>query len=59
MKTQEEALMAMKKVKAVRNSATGSYTVPMPKSTATGRFVAERQTQGRIEIRRSSPKQPG
>lgn len=51
--------MATKKVKAVRNSTTDSYTVPMPKNTVTGRFVTERQSQGRIEIRRISPKQSG
>lgn len=42
--------MATKKVAATRNAKTGSYTVRVPKSASTGKFVTESKTQGRIEV---------
>ncbi|HIX00152.1 MAG TPA: hypothetical protein H9871_08405 [Candidatus Nesterenkonia stercoripullorum] len=42
--------MTTKKVAAVRNPTTGSYTVPVPKSARTGRFVARSAKTGRIMV---------
>jgi len=48
--------MAAKKVTAARNAKTGSYTVRVPKSASTGKFVSESKAKGRIEVRGSAAK---
>ena len=48
--------MATKKVKAVRNAATGSYTVPTPKKSG-ARVVVDNSQSGRIVFRHVAPKQ--
>ena len=42
--------MTRKKIVANRNPRTGSYTVPVPKSTGTGEFVSEPRMPPRIVI---------
>lgn len=42
--------MASKKVETARNAKTGSYTVRVPKSASSGKFVSETRTGGRIQI---------
>lgn len=46
-----EERMTAKRVAATRNPRTGSYTVRVPKSATTGKFVSEAKTQGRIEVK--------
>lgn len=46
--------MATSKIPAHRNPSTGSYTVPMPKSAATGKFVARSKASGRIQVLKAS-----
>jgi|ThiBio_inoc_plan_1041526.scaffolds.fasta_scaffold00964_23 hypothetical protein len=48
--------MAAKKSTAARNAKTGSYTVHVPKSAATGKFVSESSATGRIVVRGSAKK---
>lgn len=49
--------MATNQIAAVRNAKTGSYTVRVPKSARTGRFVAPKaKPQGRIEVQTSRQK---
>lgn len=40
--------MATKKVKAVRNPRTGSYTVSVPRSAVTGRFISRSAQTGKL-----------
>lgn len=42
--------MSRKKIAAKRNPKTGSYTVRVPKSTASGKFVSEARKPARIVI---------
>lgn len=42
--------MAQQKVSAIQNPSTGSYTVQVPKSAATGKFVASAPKPGRIQV---------
>jgi len=42
--------MATKKVAAQRSARTGSYTVRVPKSATTGKFVAVPKKQGKIVV---------
>ncbi len=48
--------MTAKKVVATRSPATGSYTVRIPKSTRTGKFVSQPGRPGRIEVGKSAKK---
>lgn len=48
--------MEAKKGTATRSARTGSYTVRIPKSASTGKFVAESKPTGRIEVRGSASK---
>ena len=48
--------MATKKVAVARNAKTGSYTVRVPKSASTGKFVTESKATGRIEVRSTATK---
>lgn len=42
--------MSRKKIKAQRNPKTGSYTVRVPKSTSTGKFVSEARQPAHLVI---------
>lgn len=42
--------MTTKKVAATRNAKTGSYTVRVPKSAKTGKFVSNVKQSGRIQV---------
>lgn len=42
--------MATKKVAATRNAKTGSYTVRVPKSARTGKFISNAKQSGRINV---------
>ncbi|WP_417233737.1 hypothetical protein [Arthrobacter sp.] len=48
--------MTTKKVAAVRNAKTGSYTVYVQKSASSGKFVSQTVKPGRIEVRLPSKK---
>lgn len=48
--------MAAKKIAATRNEKTGSYTVHVPKSATTGKFVSESGAKGSIVVRGSAKK---
>lgn len=43
-------------VGAVKNKATGSYTVAVPKSAMTGRFVGRTSGEGKIKVLGSGKK---
>ena len=43
--------MSDKKSTVGRNSTTGSYTVRVPKSAVTGRFVPQSKSTGRIIVK--------
>lgn len=42
--------MTTKKVAATRNAKTGSYTVRVPKSATTGKFVSNGKQSGQIKL---------
>lgn len=48
--------MATTKISATRNAKTGSYTVRVPKSASTGKFVSESKVTGRIKVPNSVKK---
>lgn len=49
-------IMAAKKIKAKKNPITGSYTMHLPKSALTGKFLSEKPEPAKIRIRSEKKK---